>query len=317
MLERIKVVKDQEGQTLISFLKRRFKKSSISLIYKLIRVKKITVNLEKSLPGAKVKEKDTIEINDSISDKQLIDTKNSYLTENKEKEKKLEIIFEDDNIIGVWKKNNVSIDKLNNEIKRFFYKKRKKNFEYLCKNNFSLNSLHQLDKLVSGIVLYAKNFHSQRAFYQALKGENNTCIIRKYLAICHKKVNIEKYYGKKINGYIKKNDKKKKMEFNWKKEENDNSKECSIRISSEKENKNFIILDIKSYSGRKHQIRCILSHIGVPIIGDLKYGGCFKKEKINLFAYGLFIKKILYPLEYLNNKTIEVNKENIIKNIVL
>ena len=35
---------------------------------------------------------------------------------------------------------------------------------------------------------------------------------------------------------------------------------------------NFYMLEIELFTGRHHQIRCQLAHIGCPIKGDLKYG---------------------------------------------
>ena len=34
----------------------------------------------------------------------------------------------------------------------------------------------------------------------------------------------------------------------------------------------YALLEVRLYTGRHHQIRCQLSHIGLPIKGDLKYG---------------------------------------------
>ena len=35
---------------------------------------------------------------------------------------------------------------------------------------------------------------------------------------------------------------------------------------------NFYMLEVELFTGRHHQIRCQLAHIGCPIKGDLKYG---------------------------------------------
>ena len=35
---------------------------------------------------------------------------------------------------------------------------------------------------------------------------------------------------------------------------------------------NYYMLEVELFTGRHHQIRCQLAHIGCPIRGDLKYG---------------------------------------------
>ena len=38
------------------------------------------------------------------------------------------------------------------------------------------------------------------------------------------------------------------------------------------QSENYFLLEVQLLTGRHHQIRCQLSHIGCPIKGDLKYG---------------------------------------------
>ncbi len=85
-------------------------------------------------------------------------------------------------------------------------------------------------------------------------------------------------------------------------------------ISEDKQN-NTSILDIKLETGRTHQIRAHLAHIGSPIIGDGKYGinevnRRFKQKYQMLTSYKLkfnFISDSEF-LEYLNKKEISINK---------
>ncbi len=51
---------------------------------------------------------------------------------------------------------------------------------------------------------------------------------------------------------------------------------------------NYGLLDIKTDTGRKNQIRVHLSDIGCPIVGDWKYGASDEyKRRIRLHAYSL------------------------------
>ncbi len=89
----------------------------------------------------------------------------------------------------------------------------------------------------------------------------------------------------------------------------------SYKVISEDKKNNTSILDIKLETGRTHQIRAHLAHIGFPIIGDGKYGIneinkrfhqkyqmlCSYKLKFNFSSDSGF-------LEYLDKKEISINK---------
>ncbi|NSA01137.1 23S rRNA-/tRNA-specific pseudouridylate synthase [Clostridium beijerinckii] len=75
----------------------------------------------------------------------------------------------------------------------------------------------------------------------------------------------------------------------------------------------YSLLEIHLITGRSHQIRAHLAHLGNPIIGDNKYGdkklNSFFESKYGLnfqylYAYKLNFRKINGKLEYLKNKTI-------------
>lgn len=49
-------------------------------------------------------------------------------------------------------------------------------------------------------------------------------------------------------------------------------KEARLHYKVFSNTERYALLEVKLYTGRHHQIRCQLSHIGLPIKGDLKYG---------------------------------------------
>ena len=81
---------------------------------------------------------------------------------------------------------------------------------------------------------------------------------------------------------------------------------------------NITYLDINLHTGRTHQIRAHMAHIGYPVIGDGKYGTNEINKKFGLknqFLYSYILKFNFTSnsgiLDYLNNKEFTLNINNI------
>ena len=78
--------------------------------------------------------------------------------------------------------------------------------------------------------------------------------------------------------------------------------------------KNYSILDVTLHTGRTHQIRAHLAHIGYPILGDGKYGNNQINKQFGYKTQQLcsYILKFNFTtdagiLNYLNKKCIKLN----------
>lgn len=206
--------------------------------------------------------------------------------------KKLNILYEDKDIIIVYKKHGLlTISKDNSkdinlydEVKEYEKKKNPKNKIFI---------VHRLDKDTSGIILFAKN---EKVKHQLQNNWNNT--IRKYYAVVSGKVKENKtlinYLQESKTGevYITKNPK--------------NAKKCITNYEVIKTNNKYSLLDIEIKTGRKNQIRVQLANINHPIIGDKKYSKTKNKEML-LQAYFL---EFTHPV---TSKKITI-KQNLEKN---
>ncbi len=132
------------------------------------------------------------------------------------------------------------------------------------KNAPFVGVVHRLDRVTSGTMIFAKKKSS-------LKKLNDQWSRRKvqktYLAIVE---NAPPHPQGTLRHYLVKNQKEKRSDV-YDKEIKD-SQQCTLSYKVLKSGGNGHLLEINLPTGRFHQIRAQLAHIGCPIIGDDKYG---------------------------------------------
>ena len=197
----------------------------------------------------------------------------------KKRKKKLDIIYEDKEILVVNKPYGM--------LTVSTPKKRKKTLfhevsSYVKKSNpkAKVFIIHRLDKDTSGIVMFAKN---QNVKYKYQNAWDKLCIKRGYIAV------VEGILKEK-SGIIKSYLKETKTLLVYSSKDSKNGKLAITKYKVLKESKKYSMLDIEIKTGRKNQIRVHMSDIDTPIVGDKKYGNkksCFKR--LMLHAYSLEI----------------------------
>lgn len=141
--------------------------------------------------------------------------------------------------------------------------------------------IHRLDRVTSGALLFAKKKTILVAFNKLFSERK---VQKTYLAIV--KNEPSESSGELLN-YLVKNNLEKRADV-----EQSHSKEAKESILAYKvigKNNFGYLLEVKPKTGRFHQIRAQLAHIGLPILGDVKYGSEheYKKLSICLHAWKL------------------------------
>ncbi|MDW5290216.1 RluA family pseudouridine synthase [Formosa sp. PL04] len=124
--------------------------------------------------------------------------------------------------------------------------------------------VHRLDRVTSGVLLFAKKKSILVQFNTLFSGRN---IQKTYLAIVANKPPKPK--GHLVN-FLVKNTQDKRADIVASKSKN--TLDCSLSYRVIDQNDFGYLLEVKPKTGRFHQIRAQLSHIELPIIGDEKYG---------------------------------------------
>jgi len=133
--------------------------------------------------------------------------------------------------------------------------------EIYCKHKLFL--VHRIDRPASGVLLFAKNKSAVASLHKQFKERK---VKKTYRAIVANPPNpTEGELTHHLDFNTKKN-----VGFVTEKPEEGKEAKLSYRLIACSEN--YHLLDIDLHTGRQHQIRVQMSHIGCPIKGDDKYG---------------------------------------------
>lgn len=308
---------NEAGQRLDKFLRKLLTDVPLSAIFKALRKGDIRVN------GKKQKENYALQLNDIIEIKYLKSNQEAKKQEIKFKKvdaSGMKIIYEDDNLLIVEKWPGILIhpDSKSEEATLTDYVLSYLNEKgaYLPDQEvtFTPASCNRLDRNTSGIVMFGKTFEGLRSLNEMIREGK---VEKYYMTLVTGKVKDGIY-----TGYIKKNE-----DVNISKvydEEIPNSKKIAMEVKTIQTNAAYSLVEIDLITGRSHQIRAHMAHLGHGVIGDNKYGdkklNSFFASKFGLnyqflYAYKLIFRDAPGKMEYLNNKTVAAALPPIFKKI--
>ncbi len=196
-----------------------------------------------------------------------------------------QVFYEDDDLLLVYKDYGIIMhshhNSLNNMVNQYLQNKGISIKDYA----FSVHHVHRIDRETKGLVIYAKTRKAQQYLYKQFQERR---VIKGYYAVI---ANTNKYAFTKwtnLEGYILYN---KGYFVKLNSVPTSDAKYAKIKIRKIKALQNkFCLLQIQCLTGRKHQIRILLSENETPIINDHKYG-LGKKDNLLLFSYLLKFNK--------------------------
>ncbi|MGN0144820.1 MAG: pseudouridine synthase [Clostridium sp.] len=313
---KIEIGSNEAGQRLDKFLRKLLKDVPLSAIFKALRKKDIRVNGKKQNEKYFLEEGDVVEI-------KYIQTKKENKSAKfiKVDPKRMKICFEDENVVIVEKWPGILVHSDSNDNKEatltdyvLSYLNDKGSYVPENEVTFTPAACNRLDRNTSGMIMFGKTFEGLKCINEAIREDE----VKKYYYTLAK----GRVKGGLYEGYIVKNPET-NISTVYDKEVK-NSKKISMDVKVVETNGAYSFLEINLITGRSHQIRAHLAHVGNPIIGDNKYGdkklNSFFESKYGLnyqylYAYKLNFRKIKGKLGYLDNKTIAVALPPLFKKI--
>jgi 23S rRNA pseudouridine955/2504/2580 synthase len=196
-----------------------------------------------------------------------------YYTSKKQEEKPSHfVVYEDENILVADKLSGVSCEGLTSELQA----------------NGSYFAVHRLDRNTCGLIVYAKNNEAERVLLDAFRDKD---ITKTYLCFAKNRFKKESDY---LTSYLKKDEKESKVTIC------DEQKNGYAKIVTEykvlKKLGDYALCEVTLHTGKTHQIRAHLAHIGCPVLGDEKYGDEALNKKYGVKRQILVAKRLKFNL---------------------
>ena len=318
-MRRIEINVNDGGQRLDKFVRKTVWGLPPSLMYKYIRTKRIKVNGKRAKLSQKLVEGDVVDffIPDEFFEKKAADFEFDRVKQD------FDVIYEDENIMLCDKRPGMLVhpgdgderrsaevserETLLFQIRAYLWKKGEYRPEN--ENSFAPALCNRIDRNTGGIVIAAKNALALREMNEEIRLGGT---LKKYLCAVHGK--MEKKHDI-LTAYLFKDSRVKTAYVT------DDFKPGSKKIVTEysllsyNREKNLSLLEISLHTGRTHQIRAHMAHIGHVLLGDGKYGKNKNDRADGWFSQTLYSYKLGFDpktdfFEYLRDRyfTVDISK---------
>ena len=283
MIEYI-IDEEYESVRVDRFLRKHLKNINLSEIYKMLRKGKIKVNNKKISQDYRLILGDIVfiflpENFKENNEEKFIELSHIELSQERKEKLKEMIVFENDSLFIINKLLGDVVHKGSGHDISLLEEFR----SYYSNNN--INFVNRIDKLTSGLVIGAKNIKTAREVAKEIQSGN---IVKKYYILVNGKIEKNDFI---IENYLKKDEEKVIVSD----VEKDGYKKSITYFKKIKEYNKYTLLEAELKTGRTHQLRAQLNHIGNNIVGDTKYSKNEKEDLMYLFSY--YLKIDLYNLE--------------------
>ncbi|MBQ7660471.1 MAG: RluA family pseudouridine synthase [Clostridia bacterium] len=311
------VGKNDAGQRLDKFLQKTLYGMPVSLMYRLIRQKKIKVNRRRALNHQMLCEGDRLQL--FIGDEFFTAGEKGNDAASLSVVRTMpDILYEDENIILLDKRPGVLVhaddagqnDTLLFHAKAYLYQKGE--YDPTTEQSFAPALCNRIDRNTGGIVILAKNAEALRVMNEKIRDRE---ISKFYLCAVHG-VLREKHTT--LYAWLKKDSKTNTVKIYDAAHKPRDAKRIATRYTVLCERGGDSLLEVELLTGRTHQIRAQFAAVGHPLLGDGKYGANGEDKKRGYKYQALYSYRLRFdfadaggPLGYLAGKQFELPRTRI------
>ncbi|MCC6574909.1 MAG: RluA family pseudouridine synthase [Planctomycetes bacterium] len=288
----VTITENEANQRLDRFLRKLLDDVSLSAIYRLVRTRAITVNGGKSRPEHRLNIGDVVSFAQAAEERHLQPKLRKRADVGFSRRRDFKVVFEDDAIVAVNKPAGVLVhagdrgegrDTLIDQVTSYLLEKpiggEATNLKDFVRPSptFSPGLAHRLDRETSGLVLIGKTLPAIQKLTDAIK---------------HRR--IEKLYVALIFGGLDRREgtidvpiaRQEDSQGRRRKVEAGEGRRAVTRYRVLAQRGPYSLVELELVTGRTHQLRAHLAHVGSPIVGDDEYGSREKnrhaREKLRL-----------------------------------
>ncbi len=237
------------------YLNSKFSRFSRTLVQKLIKTGKVLVNGAKVKPSSHLSGGDIVEV--TLPEPRVKEVQPEDIP--------LDIIYEDDYLLAVNKQPNIIVHPARSNKTGTLVNALVHHCDKLSSGTYHYRPgiVHRLDKDTTGVIVVAKTDEVQWKLAEQFRERTTE---KTYTAIVHGCPQLDSDRIKTLIGMHPRNREKSAVRF-------DEGKEAVTVYRVLERFRGFALVELDLHTGRTHQIRVHMAHIGHPLVGDIAYGG--------------------------------------------
>ncbi len=273
------IQKNEAGQRLDKLLAKYLNEAPKSFLYKMMRKKNIVLNGKKATGDEKLVVGDSIKL--FLADETIAKFSSVKIQRTT---KQLDIVYEDENVLFINKPAGMLAQKAKPSDESVV----EHIISYLLNSNqldenqlksFRPSICNRLDRNTSGLITAGKSLAGLQGLSQCFQERT---MGKYYIALVAGNVTQGEY----IQGYLVKDRQTNKVTISQKQQEEQDQDYIETEYRPLWSTQEVSLIEVHLITGKTHQIRAHMAHIGHPIIGDTKYGHP-KYNTLYAKAYGV------------------------------